>query len=55
MSDYDTITEIFSSTANMTILRDNSLLDDGTDTVTGVDWFRYNGRTVSTLYVSGNS
>ena len=55
MPDYETISEIFGSTANMTVLRDNSLLDDGTDSVTGVDWFQYNGRTVSTLYVSGNS
>lgn len=55
MLDYGTIEDIFSSTANMTILRNNSLQDDGTDTVTGVDWFQYNGKTASTLYVSGNS
>ena len=39
----------------MEILRNNSLQDDGTDTVKGVDWFQYKGKTASTLYVSGNS
>ena len=55
MHDYGTIEDILSSTENMTILRNNSLQDDGTDTVTGVDWFVYNEKTASTLYVSGNS
>lgn len=54
MSDYGTIEEILSSNA-MTILRNNSLNDDGTDVVTGVDWFKYNGRDATTIYVSGNS
>ena len=39
----------------MEILRNNSLQDDGTDTVKGVDWFQYKGKIASTLYVSGNS
>lgn len=55
MLDYGTVEDILSTTANMTILRDNSLQDDGTDTVNGVDWFKYKGNTVSKLYVSGNS
>lgn len=55
MFDYGTIDDILSTTENMTILRNNSLQDDGTDTVPGVDWFQYNGKTASSLYVSGNS
>ena len=41
MLDYGTVEDILSTTANMTILRNNSLQDDGTDTVNGVDWFKY--------------
>lgn len=55
MVDYGAFEEILKSTKNMTILRNNVLQDDGTDTVVGVDWFQYNGKTASTLYVSGNS
>lgn len=54
MLDYGTIDDILKSTENMTVLR-NSLNDDSTDTIDGVDWFQYNGKTASKLYVSGNS
>ena len=49
MFDYGTIEDLLKS------LRNNSLQDDGTDTVKGVDWFQYKGKTAATLYVSGNS
>lgn len=39
----------------MTILRDNTKQDDGTDTITGVDWFNFNETVASTIYASGNS
>jgi hypothetical protein len=39
----------------MTILRNNTGQDDGVDTVSGVDWFIFNGIVASSLYVSGNS
>jgi hypothetical protein len=55
MIDYGTVDDILSTTQNMTVLRNNSLQDDGTDTVEGVEWFRYKGEVASTLYVSGNS
>lgn len=55
MFDYGTIEDLLKSTEHMEILRNNSLQDDGTDTVKGVDWFQYKGKTASTLYVSGNS
>ena len=55
MIDYGTVDDILSTTQNMTVLRNNSLQDDGTDTVEGVEWFRYKGKVASTLYVRGNS
>ena len=53
MFDYGTIDDLLKCTEHMEILRNNSLQDDGTDTVKGVDWFQYKGKTASTLYVSG--
>ena len=55
MVDYGTVDEILETTDNMTFIRNNSLNDDGTDVVDGVDWFQYNGKAASKLYVSGNS
>ena len=53
---YNSVEEILSAeTANMTVIRDNSKNDDGTDTVTGVSWFNFKGKVASTIYVSGNS
>lgn len=37
MADYVMLEDIFETTENMTVLRDNSYNDDGTDTVAGVD------------------
>ena len=55
MADYVMLEDIFETTENMTVLRDNRLNDDGTDTVTGVDWFRFRETTAASFYVSGNS
>lgn len=53
---YNSIEEILSADiTNMTVLRDNTKQDDGTDTITGVDWFTFNGTVASTIYASGNS
>lgn len=53
---YNSIEEILSSgITNMEVIRDNSKQDDGTDTITGVDWFTYNGTVASSIYVNGNS
>lgn len=41
------------TTEGMTCIR-SSANDDSTDSVTGVDWFLFNGVTASTIYVSGN-
>ena len=55
MVDYGTVDEILETTENMTFIRNNSLNDDGTDVVTGVDWFQFNGKAATKLYISGNS
>lgn len=52
--DYDGIDDLLNTTANMEILVNNSKKDDNTITVSGVDWFKYNGVTAATLYASGN-
>ncbi|HUM83638.1 MAG TPA: hypothetical protein PLN48_07645 [Lachnospiraceae bacterium] len=55
MVDYYSIKELLRGTDNMTIIRDNSGNDDGTDTVTGVGWFTYNSVAAENIYVNGNS
>ena len=53
---YNSIQEILSADINnMQVIRNNSKQDDGTDSITGVSWFSYNGNTVSTIYANGNS
>ena len=53
---YNSVEEILSAgITNMTVLRNNTKQDDGTDTITGVSWFTYNGTVASTIYASGNS
>ena len=54
MADYTTIEEIVAGVDNATQLRIYSKQDDGTDTVTGVDWFSYNGTVCNNIYVNGN-
>ena len=57
MANYSTIqATIDAGITNMTVLRNNSKNDDGTTTyATGIDWFKFNGVTVSNIYSSGNS
>ena len=55
MADYTSIDDIVAGVENATQLRTNSKQDDGTDTITGVDWFSYNGTVCSNIYVSCNS
>lgn len=54
MADYTSIEEIVEGVSNATQLRTNSKQDDGTDTVTGVDWFSYGGTVCNSIYASGN-
>ena len=55
MADFSSLSQLLNTTDGMTVLRNNSAQDDGVDTVTGVDWFTFNGVVASKLYVSGNS
>ncbi len=55
MADYTSIEEIVAGVSNATQLRTNSKQDDGTDAITGVDWFSYGGTVCSSIYASGNS
>ena len=55
MSRFLKLGDILNTTDGMTVLRNNSGQDDGSDSVSGVDWFTFNGVVVSTIYVSGNS
>lgn len=54
MADYKNLTEMLSSTDNLTYVRQNSRMDDGTDKINGVDWFKFNGNTFSQIYISSN-
>lgn len=53
---YNSVQEIIDAgIENMTVIRNNSKNDEGTDAVTGVDWFTFNDTVATTIYVSGNS
>lgn len=45
---------LLNTTEGMEVLVNNTKKDDDTITVQGVDWFRYNGFSANSLYVSGN-
>lgn len=49
------IKRYLNTTEGMECLRNNSGTDSGTDTVTGVDWFNFNGSVVNNIYVNGDS
>ena len=49
MADYTSIDDIVAGVENATQLRTNSKQDDGTDTITGVDWFSYKGTVCSNI------
>lgn len=53
---YNSVEEILAAgITNMEVIRDNSKQDDGTDTVTGADWFTFNNAAASSIYASGNT
>lgn len=56
MANYESIASLLEAgTDNMEVIRNNNPNDDGTDSITGVDWFTFNSKVVSTVYVSGNT
>lgn len=52
---YTKLSELLNTTDGMDVLRNNSALDSGPDTVAGADWFTFNGSDVANLYVHGDS
>lgn len=55
MADTVSFDSLLNTTTGMTAIVSNTKLDDDVVSVTGVDWFTYAGKTVSTIYVSGNN
>lgn len=48
------LSELISNTNGMQVIR-NSRNDDGTDTIDGASWFKFNGVIADKLYISGNN
>lgn len=55
MANFSSLSDLLNTTDGMTVLRNNSAQDDGTDIIAGVDWFTFNGIVASSIYVNGNS
>ena len=55
MADTVSFDSLLNTTTGMTAVVNNTKHDDDVVSVTGVDWFTYAGKTVSTIYVSGNN
>lgn len=55
MADMNSLDEIIGTKDGMEVLVNNSAHDDDTMTFVGADFLSFLGRTVSNLYVSGNS
>ena len=51
---YTRLQQLLNTAAGMTQSRAGSKNDDGTDTVPGAAWFKFNGAAANHLYVSGN-
>lgn len=50
-----TLSEMIGTTDGMMTVRNNSKNDDGTDTVQGVSWFKFNGVAADKIYINGNN
>ena len=55
MANFASLDSLLNTTAGMDVLRNNVKQDDGTDTITGVSWFKFNNVVAASLYASGNS
>ena len=55
MANFASLDLLLGTTVGMEVLRNNVKQDDGTDTITGVGWFKFNNVIASNLYASGNS
>lgn len=54
MADYPDLRELLRTKDNLTLVRNGSKNDDGTDSMEGIDWFKFNGNVVSDIFASGN-
>lgn len=55
MADTVSFDSLLNTTTGMTAIVSNTKHDDDAVSATGVDWFTYAGKTVSTVYVNGNN
>jgi len=56
VANYESIQEMIEAgVTNATVIRNNVYMDEGTDTLTGVDWFTFNNNVVSNVYSNANS
>ena len=56
MANYESVASLLEAgTDNMEVIRNNNPNDDSVDSITGVDWFTFNNKIVSIVYVSGNT
>lgn len=56
MVDYKSVAKIIEAgTSNMTVIVSNTKYDDNVFEITDIDWFKFNGEPVSTIFVSSNS
>ena len=55
MADTVSFDSLLNTTTGMTAVVNNTKHNDDVVRVTGVSWFTYAGKTVSTIYVSGNN
>lgn len=56
MANYASVASLLEAgTANMEVIRNNDPIDEGTDSITGVDWFTFNNKVASTVYVNSNT
>lgn len=53
-SDYADLSSVMNTTSGMTAIVNDQRKDDVTYTITGVDWFSFNNKTASNIYVNSN-
>lgn len=52
---YNSLESILNTAENMDTIRNNSKVDEGTDTINGADWFKFNNVVTSKIYINSNS
>lgn len=52
---YNSLSSMLNTIENMEVLIDNTKIDERTDKINGVDWFKFNGVIAKDIYVNSNS